>query len=139
MTIPAPSPDPLVGPAISPDYGKYPILIYSDLGTVLAAAVESHIYTSKIDWKSCGIYGLVGIVSRYIEKFIAEQNSSQRFFSNDYREQKNQLIVFVINALLRSGNTKGMVMHGLKGVNADLLGKWLIDATFDYDKPLFQM
>ena len=137
MSVPVP---PSAGPTL-PDYTtyKYPVLIYSDLATVVAAAVESQIYLNKIDWKSCGIYGLVGIVSRYIEKFIADQNSSQRFFSNDYREQKNQLIVFTINALLRSGNTKGMVMHGLKGVNADLLGKWMTDATMEYDKPLFQM
>ena len=125
-------------PPTVPVVDKYPVLIYSDLATVVTAAVESHLYTNKIDWKSCGIYGLVGIVSRYIEKFIAEQNSSQKFFSNDYRQQKNQLIVFVINAMLHSGSSKGMVMHGLKGVNADLLGKWLVDSIGD-DKSVFSM
>ena len=63
MSFPVPPSAPLNGPTLSPDYGKYPILIYSDLATVVAAAVESQIYLNKIDWKSCGIYGLVGIVS----------------------------------------------------------------------------
>ena len=116
---------------------KYPFLIYSDIGTFMAAAMESKIYTGKMDLKSVGMYGLVGIVSRYVENFIAKQNVSERFMSNDYREQKNQLIVFIINYLLHSGKVNPL-MHGLRGVNADLLGKWMVDAM-TVDKPLFSM
>ena len=116
---------------------KYPFLIYSDIGTFMAAAMESKIYTGKMDLKSVGMYGLVGIVSRYVETFIATQNVSERFMSNDYREQKNQLIVFVINYLLASSKVNPL-MHGLRGVNADLLGKWMVDAM-TVDKPLFSM
>ena len=116
---------------------KYPFLIYSDVATFLAAGIESKIYTGKLDLKSVGMYGLVGIVSRYVEKFIASQNVNEKFMSNDYREQKNQLIVFVINYLLANGKVNP-VMHGLRGVNADLLGKWMVDAMTT-DKPLFSM
>ncbi len=81
------------------------------------------------------MYGLVGIVSRYIETFIAKQNVNQTFVSNDYREQKNQLIVFIINYLLASSKVNPF-MHGLRGVKADLLGKWMVEAMTT-DSPLF--
>ena len=60
---------------------KYPFLIYSDVATFLAAGMESKIYTGKLDLKSVGMYGLVGIVSRYVEKFIATQNVNERFIT----------------------------------------------------------
>ena len=120
-----------------PPGDKYPFLIYSDVMTFVAAGLESKIYTGKMDLKSVGMYGLVGIVSRYIENFLAKQNVNEKFLSNDYREQKNQFIVFVINYLLTSSKINPF-MHGLRGVNADLLGKWMVDAMTT-DKPLFSM
>ena len=120
---------PIAGPTL-PDYTfvpeKYPVLILSDVGTVIAAGIESMIYTGRIDLKSCGMAGLIGIVSRYIEKFIADQNSSQKFFSNDYREQKNQLIVFTITYLLTS-RSKNALRYAFMTVHSDLLGKWRTD------------
>ena len=116
---------------------KYPFLIYSDVMTFVAAGLESKIYTGKLDLKSVGVYGLVGIVSRYIENFLAKQNINEKFLSNDYREQKNQFIVFVINYLLTSSKVNPL-MHGLRGVSADLLGKWMVDAMTT-DKSLFSM
>jgi hypothetical protein len=116
---------------------KYPILILSDVATSVAAAIESKIYYGRVDLKACGMAGLVGIVARYVEKFIADQNTSQRFFSNDYRDQKNQLIVFVISYLLTS-SSKNALRYGFMGVNADLLGKWMVESVTT-DRSLFSM
>ena len=116
---------------------KYPFLIRSDVATCVAAAVESYIYSGKVDAKSVAMYGLVGVVSRYIENFIAKQNVNQKFMSNDYREQKNQLIVFTLNYLLANHKTNPW-SHGLKGVNADLIGSWMVGAMWE-EKPLFEM
>ena len=116
---------------------KYPFLIYSDVMTFFAAGLESKIYTGKLDLKSVGMYGLVGIVSRYVENFLAKQDMGGYFMSTDYREQKNQLIVFVLNYLLASSKSNPL-MHGLRGVNADLLGTWMVGAMGE-DKPLFSM
>ena len=116
---------------------KYPFLIRSDVATCVAAAVESYIYSGKVDGKSVAMYGLVGVVSRYIENFIAKQNVNEKFMSNDYKEQKNQLIVFTLNYLIANSKTNPL-SHGLKGVNADLIGTWMVGAMWE-DKPLFEM
>jgi hypothetical protein len=116
---------------------KYPVLILSDVGTAIAAAIESKIYYGRVDLKACGMAGLVGIVARYIEKFIADQNTTQKFFSNDYRDQKNQLIVFVISYLMTS-SSKNALRYAFMGVNADLLGKWMVESVTT-DRSLFSM
>ena len=128
---------PVLPPHMLPPSEKYPVLILSDVGTVIAAGIESMIYTNRIDLKSCGMAGLIGIVSRYIEKFIADQNSSQKFFSNDYREQKNQLIVFTITYLLTS-RSKNALRYAFMTVHSDLLGKWMVESMTE-DRSLFSM
>ncbi len=120
-------------PAVVGD--KFPILILSDLATGVAALMESQIYTGKLDGRAATMHCLVGIISRYVEGFIAKQNVAQSFMSNDYRQQKNQLIMFCLSYLTSSRNS---FRYALSGVNADLLGKWMTDSTFD-DRVLFEM
>ena len=47
------------------------LLVYGDIGTAVAAAVESYLYRSSVDWMQCSKQAVLGIVSRYAQHYIA--------------------------------------------------------------------
>ena len=110
------------------------VLTLSDLGTCFASAIEQKLYLNHVNILTCGRHTMLGMVSRMVEQLLAEQmvGSTGRFFNNDYRAGKNQLIVFVFNYIYSTTFDKktNHLTRGLQGVNADLLGQWCTDMFY---------
>ena len=110
----------------------------SDLFTGLAAVVESAMYTGKMNGSIAVRYTLVGIASRILEKLIRQNMYNVEKMSD---QAKNQVIVFALNYLISvdvDGKKANNFFCALRGVNADLLGKWITDAIME-DKGLVNM
>ena len=46
------------------------LLVYGDVGTMVAAAVESYLYRSSVDWMQCSKQAILGILSRYVQHYV---------------------------------------------------------------------
>ena len=104
-----------------------PLIVLSDLGTIVAAAFESQLYTGSVNWMNCGKAGFVGIVARLIEGwFITFMPQSVQSLS---RDQKNQFLVFVLAALWSrmTDKKRSALLVGFKNCSNDLMGSYLLD------------
>ncbi len=112
-----------------------PALMVSDMVTILTAMLESKMYTNKANSMLAVRFTLVGLVSRIVET-VMQKNLPSAY--GDPRQSKNQIVVFIMNALVsmmvdKRASHLGM---GMKGVNADLLAKWITDIVMT-DSVLF--
>ena len=107
----------------------------SDMVTMLTAMLEQKMYTNRADPMLAFRFTAVGLVSRIVETVMQRNLPSEYGKSKQY---KNQIVVFIVNVLVsmmvdRRASHLGM---GMKGVNADLLAKWITDLVMD-DTVLF--
>ena len=112
------------------------LLKISDIGTVVAAAIDSQLCAGRVNWISCGTTGLIGVISRMTEEWVNQYmpESIQKLSV----EQKNELIVFVLSALLcrLTDRKKNCLAVGFKAVQADLSGDYMIKFFGQEDKVL---
>ena len=75
-----------------------PILLnYGDVGTVVAAAVESYLYRSNVDWMQCSKQAALGIVSRYVQYYVVALMPT--LTANFSENQKSAFTVFVVSSV----------------------------------------
>ena len=116
------------------------ILMTSDIMTALTAAFEQKLYTNSVNPMLCMRFFLTGVVSRVVENLLIKNATTRDLLGKSYRQQKNQIILFLLNVGLsamvdRKASNIGM---GLKAVNADLLAAWVTSAL-DIEKSLIAM
>ena len=114
------------------------VFVYIDFFTPLAVMVDQAIYTGKVDLMTASRFTLVGVVSRIAESAFRKNVYDSDMISN---QTKNQMIVFMLNYIVSKGFDGRKVNHAacaLRGVNADLMGKWASDSLIE-DKALFSL
>ena len=104
-----------------------PGLTVADVTTMLTAMLEQKLYTNRADPMLAFRFMLVGIVSRIVETILQKNIPSDIYGPN--KQYKNQVVVFVLNVLvsMMADKRTSHLMVGMKGVNADLLAKWVTD------------
>ena len=104
-----------------------PLIVLSDLGTVVAAAIESQLYTGSVNWMNCGKAGFVGAVARLMEAWLIQyMPQSVQSLS---RDQKNQFLVFTLAALWSrmTDKKRSALLMGFKNSSNDLMGSYMLD------------
>ena len=95
----------------------------SDVGTVVAFAVEQQLCNGRVDWMTATATGIIGVVSRLTEEWLSAYMPQQ--LSSD---QRNELTVFVLAALYARMTcpAKSALAAGFRAVQADLMGSYFI-------------
>ena len=108
----------------------------SDVGTVVAFAIEQQLCYGKVDWMTAGATGIIGVVSRLTEEWLSAYMPQQ--LSSD---QRNELTVFVLAALYARMTcpAKSALAAGFRAVQADLMGAYFISFLGMDDKRLLGM
>ena len=112
-----------------------PALMVSDMVTMLTAMLEQKMYTNRADPMLAFRFTLVGLVSRIVEA-VMQKNLPSGY--GDPHQSKNQIVVFIMNVLvsMMADKRASHLGMGMKGVNADLLAKWITDIVMT-DSVLF--
>ena len=73
------------------------LLVYGDVGTAVASAVENYLYKSSVDWTQYSKQAVLGIVSRYVQYYVMSfmPGITDKFTSN----QKAEFVVFIVSAV----------------------------------------
>ena len=98
------------------------LLVYGDVGTAVAAAVESYLYRSNVDWMQCGKQALLGIVSRYVQYYVV---SLMPDFSEN---QKSAFTVFIVSSVYHRimEKKKSSLLAGFRTAQADTVGSEMV-------------
>ena len=102
------------------------LLVYGDVGTAVAAAVESYLYRSNVDWMQCGKQALLGIVSRYVQYYVV---SLMPTLTADFSDnQKSAFTVFVVSSVYHRimEKKKSSLMAGFRTAQADTVGSEMV-------------
>ena len=108
----------------------------SDVGTVVAFAIEQQLCYGKVDWMTATATGIIGVVSRLTKEWLSAYMPQQ--LSSD---QRNELTVFVLAALYARMTcpAKSALAAGFRAVQADLMGAYFISFLGMDDKRLLGM
>ena len=102
------------------------LLVYGDVGTMVAAAVESYLYRSSVDWMACSKQAVLGIVSRYVQHFVVGfmPTITAKFSAN----QQAEFTVFVVSAVYHRimEKKKSSLLAGFRTAQADLMGSEMV-------------
>ena len=114
------------------------LISVSDIGTVVAFAIEQQLCHGKVNWMQSGATGIIGVVARLTETWLGGYLPTGVTLS---RDQKNELIVFVLAALYsRSMDAKkSALIAGFRAVQADLMGVYMTKFLGMDDKLLLGM
>ena len=114
------------------------LISVSDLGTVVAFAIEQQLCHGKVNWMNAGATGIIGVVSRLTESWLSGYLPAGVTLSSD---QKNELVVFVLSALYsRATDAKrSSLIAGFRSVQADLMGVYMVSFLGMEDKTLIGM
>ena len=125
-------PDPVVSTAGTA------LISVSDLGTVVAFAIEQQLCHGKVNWMGAGATGIIGVVSRLTESWLSGYLPAGVTLSSD---QKNELVVFVLAALYSRATDakKSSLVAGFRAVQADLMGLYMVSFLGMEDKTLVGM
>jgi len=112
------------------------LISISDVGTVIAFAVEQQLCCGKVDLMLTGVTGLIGVVSRLTEERLSTYLPSK--LSSD---QKNELVVFVLAALYSrmTDAKKSSLVAGFKAVQADLMSVYFVGFLGMSDRSIVRM
>ena len=113
------------------------LLVYADVGTAVAAAVESYLYRSSVDWSQCTKQALIGIVSRYVQYYVMSMMPAVT--ANFTANQKAEFVVFIVSAVYHRlmDKKKSSLLAGFRTAQADLMGSELCSFFgLDPDSPL---
>ena len=112
------------------------LISISDVGTVIAFAVEQQLCCGKVDLMLTGVTGLIGVVSRLTEERLAAYLPSK--LTSD---QKNELCVFVLAALYSrmTDAKKSSLVAGFKAVQADLMSVYFVGFLGMSDRSIVRM
>ena len=126
-------PDPVVSTAAGTA-----LISVSDIGTVVAFAIEQQLCHGKVNWMNAGATGIIGVVSRLTESWLSGYLPAGVTLSSD---QKNKLVVFVLAALYsRATDAKrSSLVAGFRAVQADLMGLYMVSFLGMEDKTLVGM
>ena len=102
------------------------LLVYGDVGTAVAAAVESYLYRSNVDWMQCGKQALLGIVSRYVQYYVVSLMPT--LTANFSDNQKSAFTVFVVSSVYHRimEKKKSSLMAGFRTAQADTVGSEMV-------------
>ena len=114
------------------------LISVSDIGTVVAFAIEQQLCHGKVNWMNAGATGIIGVVSRLTESWLSGYLPAGVTLSSD---QKNELVVFVLAALYsRATDAKrSSLVAGFRAVQADLMGLYMVSFLGMEDKTLVGM
>ena len=112
------------------------LISISDVGTVIAFAVEQQLCCGKVDLMLTGVTGLIGVVSR-----LTEERLSAYLPSKLTSDQKNELCVFVLAALYSrmTDAKKSSLVAGFKAVQADLMSVYFVGFLGMSDRSIVRM
>ena len=112
------------------------LISISDVGTVIAFAVEQQLCCGKVDLMLAGVTGLIGVVSR-----LTEERLSAYLPSKLTPDQKNELCVFVLAALYSrmTDAKKSSLVAGFKAVQADLMSVYFVGFLGMSDRSIVRM
>ena len=102
------------------------LLVYGDVGTAVAAAVESYLYRSNVDWMQCGKQALLGIVSRYVQYYVVSLMPT--LTANFSDNQKSAFTVFVVSSVYHRimEKKKSSLLAGFRTAQADTVGSEMV-------------
>ena len=102
------------------------ILVYGDIGTALAAAIESYLYRSSVDWMQCSKQAVLGIVSRYVQHYVV--SFMPVLTANFSENQKAEFVVFIVSAVYHRimEKKKSSLLAGFKTASSDLMGSEMV-------------
>ena len=102
------------------------ILVYGDVGTMVAAAVESYLYRSTVDWMQCSKQALLGIVSRYVQHYVV--SFMPVLTANFSENQKAEFVVFIVSAVYHRimEKKKSSLLAGFRTASNDLMGSEMV-------------
>ena len=112
------------------------LISITDIGTVIAFAVEQQLCCGKVDLMLTGVTGLIGVVSR-----LTEERLSTYLPSKLTPDQKNELCVFVLAALYSrmTDPKKSSLVAGFKAVQADLMSVYFVGFLGYSDRSIVSM
>ena len=112
------------------------LISISDVGTVIAFAVEQQLCCGKVVLMLTGVTGLIGVVSR-----LTEERLSTYLPSKLTSDQKNELVVFVLAALYSrmTDAKKSSLVAGFKAVQADLMSVYFVGFLGMSDRSIVRM
>ena len=102
------------------------ILVYGDVGTALAAAIESYLYRSSVDWMQCSKQAVLGIVSRYVQHYVV--SFMPVLTANFSENQKAEFVVFIVSAVYHRimEKKKSSLLAGFRTAQSDLMGSEMV-------------
>ena len=102
------------------------ILVYGDVGTMVAAAVESYLYRSTVDWMQCSKQAVLGIVSRYVQHYVV--SFMPVLTANFSENQKAEFVVFIVSAVYHRimEKKKSSLLAGVRTASNDLMGSEMV-------------
>ncbi len=102
------------------------LLVYGDVGTMVAAAVESHLYRSSVDWMQCSKQAILGIVSRYVQYYVVSLMPT--LTANFSDNQKSAFTVFVVSSVYHRimEKKKSSLLSGFRTAQADTAGSEMV-------------
>ena len=102
------------------------ILVYGDVGTALAAAIESYLYRSSVDWMQCSKQAVLGIVSRYVQHYVV--SFMPVLTANFSENQKAEFVVFIVSAVYHRimEKKKSSLLAGFRTASNDLMGSEMV-------------
>ena len=102
------------------------LLVYGDVGTMVAAAVESYLYRSNVDWMQCSKQAALGIVSRYVQYYVVALMPT--LTANFSENQKSAFTVFVVSSVYHRimEKKKSSLLAGFRTAQADTVGSEMV-------------
>ena len=102
------------------------LLVSGDIGTALAAAIESYLYRSSVDWMQCSKQAILGILSRYVQHRVV--SFMPVLTANFTENQKAEFVVFVVSAVYHRlmEKKKSSLLAGFRTAQADLMGSEMV-------------
>ena len=102
------------------------LLVYADVGTMVAAAVESYLYRSNVDWMQCSKQAILGIVSRYVQYYVVSLMPT--LTANFSDNQKSAFTVFVVSSVYHRimEKKKSSLLSGFRTAQADTVGSEMV-------------
>ena len=102
------------------------ILVYGDVGTALAAAIESYLYRSSVDWMQCSKQAVLGMMSRYVQHYVVL--FMPVLTANFSENQKAEFVVFIVSAVYHRimEKKKSSLLAGFRTAQSDLMGSEMV-------------